>query len=351
MVRADPSPLSEPPYVEPAVAIMSLNTVRRFGAAHTPDVPGDAEAKPLAVAVLIPCYNEEAAIEKVVADFRAALPEATIYVYDNNSRDRTVEQARAAGAIVRTEILQGKGNVVRRMFADVEADIYVLVDGDDTYHASSAPKLIAALLAGPLDMVNAARVTEIEAAYRPGHRFGNLMLTTIVARIFGNRIGDMLSGYRVLSRRFVKSFPALASGFETETELTVHALELRMPIAEVGSVSKLRTYHDGFRILKTILIMVKEERPLQFFSVLFGLLVLASLGLAVPVLITYVETGLVPRLPTAILSTGLMLLAFLSLTCGLILETVTRGRREIKRMQYLAIPAPQIRSSVTTDKE
>jgi hypothetical protein len=360
MVRADPSPLSEPPYVEPAVAIMSLNTVRRFGAAHTPDVPGDAEAKPLAVAVLIPCYNEEAAIEKVVADFRAALPEATIYVYDNNSRDRTVEQARAAGAIVRTEILQGKGNVVRRMFADVEADIYVLVDGDDTYHASSAPKLIAALLAGPLDMVNAARVTEIEAAYRPGHRFGNLMLTTIVARIFGNRIGDMLSGYRVLSRRFVKSFPALASGFETETELTVHALELRMPIAEVptpykdrpvGSVSKLRTYHDGFRILKTILIMVKEERPLQFFSVLFGLLVLASLGLAVPVLITYVETGLVPRLPTAILSTGLMLLAFLSLTCGLILETVTRGRREIKRMQYLAIPAPQIRSSVTTNKE
>ncbi|MEI8394576.1 MAG: glycosyltransferase [Rhodospirillaceae bacterium] len=303
----------------------------------------------LIVAVLVPCYNEATAIETVVRDFRKALPNATVYVYDNNSKDDTVQVARAAGAIVRTEPLQGKGNVVRRMFADIEADIYVLVDGDDTYDAASAPRLISRLVDEQLDMVNGARVTEIVAAYRPGHRFGNILLTTLVARIFGDRIGDMLSGYRAFSRRFVKSFPALSSGFEIETELTVHALELDMPLAEVktpykdrpvGSTSKLRTFHDGFRILRMILVLVKEERPLLFFSVLFALLVGASLVLAWPVIVTYLSTGLVPRVPTAILATGIMILAFLSLVCGLILDTVTRGRKEMKRLRYLEIPAP-----------
>ena len=301
------------------------------------------------VAVLIPCYNEEAAIAAVVRDFRAALPDATVYVYDNNSSDRTVEVARAAGATVRREPLQGKGNVMRRMFSDIEADVYVLVDGDDTYHAASAPLLVKRLWDDQLDMVNGARVTDIVAAYRPGHRFGNLLLTGMVARIFGNRIQDMLSGYRVFSRRFVKSFPALASGFETETELTVHALELRMPIAEIktpykdrppGSHSKLNTIRDGIRILRAIMILVKEERPLPFFSAIFALLLLVSAGLAVPVVETYFQTGLVPRLPTAVLAMGLALLGFLSLTCGLILDTVTHGRREMKRLCYLGIPAP-----------
>lgn len=298
------------------------------------------------IAVLIPCFNEEAAIGKVVADFRRALPSAEIYVYDNNSRDRTVEAARAVGAEIRSETQQGKGFVVRRMFADIEADVYVLVDGDDTYDAAAAPAMIRHLLDDRLDMVNGARVTEIQAAYRPGHRFGNVLLTTIVARIFGNRIGDMLSGYRVFSRRFVKSFPCLSGGFEIETELTVHALELAMPMSEVktaykdrpaGSVSKLRTYRDGFRILKMILILVKEERPLAFFSLLFLLLQVLAVILAAPILLTYMETGLVPRLPTAVLSTGISLLAFLSLTCGFVLDTVTRGRREMKRLHYLSI--------------
>jgi hypothetical protein len=302
-----------------------------------------------AIAVLIPCYNEEAAIETVVRDFRASLPAAAIYVYDNNSRDRTVERARAAGAVVRCEPLQGKGNVVRRMFADIEADVYVLVDGDATYHAASSPLMVQRLWDDQLDMVNGARVTEIVAAYRLGHRFGNRLLTGLVAYIFGNRINDMLSGYRVLSRRFVKSFPALSSGFETETELTVHALDVRMPIAEIptpykdrppGSLSKLNTVRDGIRILKTILVLVKEERPLPFFVGGFGILSLLALLLALPVVTTFLQTGLVPRLPTAVLATGLMLLAFLSLTCGLILDTVTLGRREMKRMRYLAIPAP-----------
>ncbi|WP_448191510.1 glycosyltransferase family 2 protein [Azospirillum sp. sgz301742] len=301
------------------------------------------------VAVLVPCYNEEAAIGTVVQDFRAALPDATVYVYDNNSSDRTVAVAREAGAVVRTEPLQGKGNVMRRMFSDIEADVYVLVDGDDTYHAASAPLMVKRLWDEQLDMVNGARVTDIVAAYRPGHRLGNRVLTGLVAQIFGHRIQDMLSGYRVFSRRFVKSFPALASGFETETELTVHALELRMPLAEVkapykdrpeGSVSKLRTYRDGFRILRTILVLVKEERPLPFFASIFALLAAISLALAVPILATYVSTGMVPRLPTAVLATGTMMLAFFSLVCGLILDTVTHGRREMKRLRYLSIPAP-----------
>ncbi len=290
------------------------------------------------IAVLVPCYNEEAAIARVVADFKAALPSATVYVYDNNSRDRTVEVATAAGA------------VVRRMFADVEADVYVLVDGDDTYHAASAPDLVAKLIDEQLDMVNGARVSSVQAAYRPGHRFGNVLLTGLVTAIFGHRTEDMLSGYRVFSRRFVKSFPSLAAGFEIETELTVHALELRMPLAEVptpykerpvGSVSKLSTFRDGFRILWLISKLVKEERPVQFFGIGALILAVISVIIALPVFRTYMETGLVPRLPTAVLATGLMLLAFLSLVCGLILDTVTRGRREMKRLAYLSLAAPR----------
>lgn len=299
------------------------------------------------VAVMIPCLNEEAAIPKVVADFRQHLPEAVIFVYDNGSTDRTAEVAEAAGAIVRREPLKGKGNVVRRMFADIEADIFVLVDGDDTYHAASAPKLISKLIDESLDMINGAREDKSDAAYRRGHRFGNRMLTGLVASFFGERMGDMLSGYRIMSRRFVKSFPALASGFEIETELTVHALQTRLPIAEVAtpyterppaSSSKLRTIPDGIRILHLITRLIREERPLEFFSAMAGLLALVSILLAVPVVGEYFATGLVPRLPTAVLALGLMLVAFLSLACGLILATVTRGRMEAKRLHYLSIP-------------
>ena len=300
------------------------------------------------VAVLVPCYNEARTIRSVISAFRAALPRAAIYVYDNNSSDGTAGLAREAGAVVCFESLQGKGNVVRRMFADIEADVYVLVDGDDTYDAAQAPSLIETLLDGGFDYVNGRRrVGTASDAFRKGHRFGNWFLSSLVAVIFGKRLDDMLSGYKVLSRRFVKSFPALAAGFEMETELAVHALELRMPIAEIetayrerpqGSVSKLSTFRDGYRILRTILALVKEERPLQFFAIIFALLALASIGLAWPVVLEFIRTGLVPRLPTAILATGMMLLAFLSLTCGLILDTVTHGRREMKRLHYLATP-------------
>jgi glycosyltransferase involved in cell wall biosynthesis len=299
------------------------------------------------IAVLVPCYNEEVAIPKVIADFRTRLPEATIYVYDNNSRDRTREVAREAGAVVRRENLQGKGNVVRRMFADIDADIYVLVDGDDTYDAASAPGLVRKLVDEQLDMVIGARVETADAAYRQGHRLGNAVLTGIVRHIFGDRMSDMLSGYRVFSRRFVKSFPALSSGFETETEFTIHALDLAMPLGEVetpykerppGSTSKLRTYADGIRILRAIVVLVKEERPLPFFSLVALGMLLLSLLLIAPVLMTFLETGLVPRLPTAVLATGLALLSFLSLACGLILDSVSRGRREAKRLAYLAVP-------------
>ncbi len=300
------------------------------------------------VAVILPCYNEAAAIGKVVREFRAALPQAVVYVYDNNSRDDTVARAREAGAAVRREARQGKGHVVRRMFADVEADIYVLADGDGTYDEASAPALVEKLVTERLDMVVGSRLAAYEGeAFRRGHRFGNDLLTGFLGLCFGRTFTDILSGYRVFSRRFVKSFPALSAGFETETELSVHALELRMPIAEVatpyrarpaGSESKLRTYRDGFRILMTILNLFKEERPLAFFSIIAGALSLASLILAYPVILTYVETGLVPRFPTAILSTGLMILATLSLTCGFVLDTVTHGRREMKRLAYLSIP-------------
>ena len=302
------------------------------------------------IAVLIPCHNEEAAITKVVSDFRAALPTATIYVYDNNSRDRTVELARTAGARVYREPLQGKGNVVRRMFSDIEADVYVLVDGDDTYLAASAPAMVQRLLTERLDMLNGTRVTEIAAAYRRGHRLGNTVLSGLVARMFGNRITDMLSGYRVFSQRFVKSFPALSSGFEIETELTIHALELGMPVGEMdttykdrpeGSSSKLRTYSDGLRILRTIILLVKDERPMLFFSWAALVLFVTAVGLSIPIFIEFHRTHLVPRFPTAILSTGLMLLSFLALVCGLVLDSVARGRKEVKRLSYLALRAWQ----------
>jgi glycosyltransferase involved in cell wall biosynthesis len=301
------------------------------------------------VAVLVPCYNEERAIAKVVADFRAALPAATVYVYDNNSTDGTAEAAKLAGAVVRRETHQGKGHVVRRMFNDIEADIYVLVDGDATYDAKSAPAMVDMLAADRLDMVVATRIDREEAAYRPGHRTGNWLLTAFVAHVFGRAFTDILSGYRVFSRRFVKSFPILSGGFEIETELTVHALELELPVGELatpyysrppGSTSKLSTWHDGFRILWTVLKLYRAERPLPLFGA-FGLaLIIVSIGLAVPIVITYVQEGIVPRLPTAVLSTGLMLLAFLSIACGLILDTVTRGRREMKLLAYLALRAP-----------
>jgi glycosyltransferase involved in cell wall biosynthesis len=299
------------------------------------------------IAVLVPCYNEEASIGSVVRDFRKALPVANVYVFDNASTDETARIAREAGALVRHEAHPGKGNVVRRMFADVEADIYILVDGDDTYEAAAAPSLVYELLSNQLDMINASRVATSTEAYRLGHKFGNKLLTNLVARIFGSSFQDMLSGYRVFSRRFVKSFPALATGFEIETELTVHALELRMPVKEVatvykerpeGSESKLRTYSDGFRILRTIVSLIKEERPLQFFIFVSALLFLSSVGLATPIILEFFETGLVPRFPTAILATGLMILSFLSLACGLILDTVTIGRRESKRIAYLNTP-------------
>ncbi len=310
---------------------------------------GSMSETPYQVAVLVPCYNEERAIAKVVADFRAALPDAAVYVYDNNSTDGTVEAARGAGAVVRRETYQGKGHVVRRMFNDVEADVYVLVDGDATYDAPSAPAMIAKLIDERLDMVVAARIDRETAAYRRGHRTGNRLLTGFVAHMFGRSFTDILSGYRAFSRRFVKSFPILSGGFEIETELTIHALELELPVGEVatpyysrplGSASKLSTYSDGFRILWTVLKLYRAERPLSLFGA-FGLaLVIISIGLAVPIVVTYVQQGLVPRLPTAVLSTGLMLLGFLSIACGLILDTVTRGRRELKLLAYLALRAP-----------
>ena len=303
--------------------------------------------RPPTIAILVPCYNEEVTIRTVVADFRRVLPEATIYVYDNNSTDRTSEMARAAGAVVRSEVLQGKGNVVRRMFADIEAEVYLLVDGDATYDAESAPAMIQRLCEHHLDMVNGARVTAVRAAYRPGHRFGNRLLTGLVAWTFGNGLTDMLSGYRVFSRRYVKSFPSLAVGFEIETELTVHALHLRMPIAEIatayrerpsGSTSKLSTYRDGLRILWRILVFIKEERPMAFFSLIGLGFCLLAVVLMVPILQEFLATGLVPRLPTAVLSMGLMTIGFISFACGLILDTVSRGRSEMKRMRYLSTP-------------
>lgn len=316
-----------------------------------PALPHEASAGPR-VAVVLPCYNEEIAVADCVRAFRAALPEAAIYVYDNNSKDRTAERAREAGAIVRTETLQGKGNVVRRMFADVDADIYVMADGDNTYDATSAPTMIEKLRRENLDMVvGSRRATYGNATYRRGHRTGNFLITWTVAFLFGDRFRDMLSGYRVFSRRFVKTFPALSTGFDIETELTVHTLSIALPAAEIetpyaarpeGSVSKLNTWRDGFRILRAIVNLFRDERPLAFFSILAALLATISVVIAIPVFLTFLETGLVPRLPTALLSASMMLLAFLSLVSGLILDTVSHGRRENKRLHYLAYrPPPQ----------
>ena len=299
------------------------------------------------IAVLVPCYNEEAAIAKVVKDFRAVLPSATIYVYDNNSKDQTMARAREAGAVVRGETRQGKGNVVRRMFADIEADIYVLVDGDDTYDASASPQMITRMIADGADLLTGRRIHTEPGAYRPGHVMGNRMLTGLTAILFNVHLSDMLSGYRVFSRRFVKSFPFTAEGFAIETELTIHAVRLMMPMSEMdcrykerpaGSVSKLNTWRDGFRILGTIGYLVREERPLLFFAIISLLFAAVAVLIGAPVVSEYFRTGLVPRLPTAVLATGLMVIAFLSLTCGMILDTVTRGRWEAKRMAYLAIP-------------
>jgi glycosyltransferase involved in cell wall biosynthesis len=299
------------------------------------------------IAVLVPCFNEEAAVASVVADFRKALPQATVYVYDNNSKDRTAAVAREAGAVVRAERRQGKGHVVRRMFADIEADIYVLVDGDATYDAASAPRMIERLVNEHLDMVVGLRVDQNKAAYRIGHRTGNLLLTRFLADVFGQSFKDILSGYRAFSRRFVKSFPILSGGFEIETELSVHALELALPVAEIetpyyarpeGSFSKLNTWRDGFRILGTMLKLYRSEKPLRFFAAVGICLALISVGLAIPIFVTYLEEGIVPRLPTAVLSTGLMIVAILSISSGLVLDTVTRGRREMKVLAYLAQP-------------
>jgi len=299
------------------------------------------------VAVLVPCYNEATTIEAIVRDFRAVLPAARIYVFDNNSTDDTIKVALAAGAIVRRVPAQGKGSVVRRMFSDVEADAYIMVDGDDTYDAGAAPHMLERLVSESLDMVVGSRVTQEQAAYRFGHRFGNHLLTACVSALFGRTFSDILSGYRVFSRRYVKSFAAHSTGFEIETELTVHALELRMPVTEVatqyrsrpeGSFSKLSTYRDGIRILLTILRLFKSEKPLGFYSLGFLACFIASVGLAVPLALTWLETGLVPRLPTALLCTALMLFGIILLACGIILDAVTKGRIEQKHFAYLAVP-------------
>jgi len=300
------------------------------------------------IAVIIPCYNEEVTITRVIAAFHAALPSAKIYIVDNNSHDGTVAAALAAGATVRRETLQGKGHAIRRAFADIDADIFVLVDGDDTYDAQSAPAMVRMLVDQNLDMVTGARASNNMAAYRRGHQFGNRLLTGLVQAVFGKQISDMLSGYRVFSRRFVKSFPALSTGFETETEFTIHALALFIPMGELptyyrerpaGSASKLHTVRDGLRILRTIVTLVKEERPLTFFAVWCGILLAIGVGLGVPIILEFLATGLVPRLPTAVLAMGLVMLSFLSLACGLILDSVSRGRKEMRRLAYLSIPS------------
>lgn len=322
-----------------------------------------SEAHNRDIAVLIPCFNEAASIARVIAEMRRALPTAAIYVYDNNSTDATYLQARDAGAIVRREPRQGKGNVVRRMFADIEADVYVLVDGDATYDADSARGLVDHLLANQLDLVNGARVSDAKkdpASYRPGHRFGNWLISSSVGFIFKRGVGDMLSGLKVMSRRFVKSFPALSTGFEIETEITVHALELGMPLDELsvpygqrveGSASKLNTVRDGIRIAKLIFKLVRVEKPMLFFGSIFVLLAAVATAFGVSLFIEFRATGLVPRLPTAVLSTGMMLVAFLSAACGLILENVKLGRAEAKRMTYLAIPVTGLESAAAPQRK
>ena len=328
----------------------SLSLATPAAVASPQDVPPGPfahERRAARIAVLIPCYNEAASIKAVVSDFRRELPSAFIYVYDNNSTDPTSSAAHAAGAIIRREHRQGKGHVVRRMFSDIDADIYVMVDGDGTYDAASAGQMIDMLRRENLDMVVGCRVEQESSAYRSGHRFGNALLTRFVGHLFGHQFRDILSGYRVFSRRFVKSFPALSQGFETEAEITIHALELKVPIGEVdtpykarpeGSTSKLNTWRDGFAILLLILALYRREQPVRFFGIVSLALTLVAAVLIWPLVITYLETGLVPRFPTAVLCTGLVLAALLSFCCGLILDTVTRGRQEFKRLTYLSMP-------------
>lgn len=314
----------------------------------------------LSVALAIPCFNEEATIQQVIEDFRSAMPELDIHVFDNASTDQTVDRARAAGARVSYVVEPGKGNVVRRMFADVEADITVLVDGDSTYDASSVKHLVDHLIDEGADMVVGCRVVEgdtADHAYRRGHRLGNRLLTGTVKRIFGGQFRDMLSGYRAFTRRYVRSFPALSRGFEIETELTIHALELRMPLAELetpyasrpeGSLSKLSTYRDGFRILRKIAQLYIAERPLAFYSLCAAGGAATAMFISIPLFIEYAQTGMVPRFPTAILSASIMICAILCLVCGLILDNVVTGRHEAKRLAYLAIPHPV---SIAIDRE
>ena len=334
----------ENPSREPSIVIGIQQMTARVDES---EFPVRARVRECEIAVLVPCFNEELTVGKTVAAFREALPLATVYVYDNNSTDRTIDVARAAGAVIRSEPRQGKGNVVRRMFADVDADIYVLTDGDATYEAEVAPRMVRRAIEEDLDFVNGARVSRSMEAYRRGHRFGNYVLTAIVRNFFGRQFTDMLSGYKVFSRRYVKSFPAMSRGFEIETELTVHALELRMPCAEEltaygerpsGSVSKLSTFRDGARILRLIFDLVRNERPLQFFGLVGAVLIITAVALAVPLAETYFETGLVPRLPTGVLVAGLTIVGFLSWLAGLILDVVATMRNEMKRLAYLSYP-------------
>ena len=305
----------------------------------------------LVIAAIVPCHNEAAAVGKVVADLQAAVPGITVYVYDNRSTDGTDVVARQAGAVVRYEERKGKGNVVRRAFSDIDADVYLLIDGDDTYDAFAAPHMIELLLDGPYDHVLGVRTQPDEAAsaYRPGHEAGNKAFNRLVSLLFGLPVTDMLSGYRIFSRRFVKSFPAVSKEFEIETELTVHSMNLRVPQREVevgfrdrpeGSESKLNTVRDGVKILTLIGHLIRHERPLAFHGVLGAVLAVVAVVLTVPLLVEYGETGLVPRFPTAFLAASLMVVAFLTWFCGLILDGITRSRREASRLVYLGFAAP-----------
>ena len=327
-----------------AAKLRSTDGPMRAGAdAATPDSLAAWRAR---VAVILPCHNDSATIAGVVADFRAALPNARIIVYDNASQDDTAARARAAGAEVFCETRKGKGNVVRRMFADIDADVYLMADGDGAYDAAAAPQLVRLIVEEGADMAVGARAKLLEDAHRQGHRFGNRLFNGLYAGLFGAEFGDIFSGYRAFSRRFVKSFPALSSGFEIETELSVHASQLRLPTAEIvlpyggrsaGSVLKPRSFRDGWRILSTFGFLLKETRPALFFGAFAGLFALAAVLLSVPIFQTWLETGLVPRLPSAIACTGLMIIAALSAVCGLILDSLARSRVEQKRMLYLAL--------------
>lgn len=299
------------------------------------------------VAVLIPCYSEAVTIAQMIEGFRATLPDADIYVYDNNSTDGSADLARRAGAIVRDERRQGKAHVVRRMFADIEADVYLMVDGDATYKSAAAPRLVGELLAGPFDYVNGARVRTSREAYRPGHEIGNKLLSEIVAAIFGARSRDVLFGFKAMSRRFAKSFPAMSTGFEIETEILVHALDLDIPMSEIDalynerpaeSVSKLSTFRDGVRILWLISRLIRDMLPLQYFSTIGAMFVIVPVAAGIPVVVTYLETGLVPRLPTALLAVGAMIVGVAAFFTGLILVNVSRGCRETKLLIFLSYP-------------